>query len=699
MNIYTQVVLFMTFFFVISCQSTTQNTNNNDNQDNLAPAKKIAQSNEEEQMNEIIKTEEINDSQPSINVVYEKTQLYAGQKADLSVLLFNNDQQYNTSTNDFTYSATYGKIENGIYTAPLQIGLDTITITHNPSKIGKAVNVQIVDTPKLTIDVNETLSCSDVVQLNPKIYIGNTAKDYPLSTFVYTAEHGLFTQSKYRCPDQEVDDTITISYPALDVEKKVKVAIRAKPVLTLEKVPESIEKGGTFTIKAFFKKAQNRDDISSSALSFSCSIGRFEQNKYIATQIGTAEITVSHNSSGQKVTKKVIVKESLKLEVEAPKRKLENFSTMEIGANLLQSKKVIDSDIENFEFKAQKGTFTRNIYKAPSVDPSQGEVADVITVRHKKENLAQEVKLKIIYSKFLSVRTSRFSMPVPSNWYVKNKDMGFLATSLPGKPQLDQGSEIKALALSGFGFLDPQTVMVLFQQQGGIGRNMEKVGEDQINIAGQNVTRVLFESSGQALRRSWWIIFKYRRIMYLLTLSGEEDFFEGSNSTASQLLSEFKLLPLDAKDTSLTMSPEFRDIDEPFFNLQVPKSWKSDNIFDVFFASSSVAHEGEKIGLFVFAHRSREIQSMDLSLILLLFRQEIVKDPTMIASEEEEIEIQGIPAKMVEFSGGKESTDRMWIIAIKHNFTGYVVVINGPDQIWKANPQFAEKIKTSFRPK
>ena len=372
---------------------------------------------------------------------------------------------------------------------------------------------------------------------------------------------------------------------------------------------------------------------------------------------------------------------------------------MEIAANLLQSKKVIDSDIENFEFKAQKGTFIRNIYKAPSVDSSQGEIPDVITVRHKKENLTQEIKLKIVYSEFLTVRTSRFSMPVPSNWHVKNKDMGFLATSLPGKPQLDQGSEIKALALSGFGFLDPQTVMVLFQQQGGIGRNMEKVGEDQINIAGQNVTRVLFESSGQALRRSWWIIFKYRRIMYLLTLSGEEDLFEGSNSTASQLLSEFKLLPLEAKDSSLTMSPEFRNIDEPFFNLQVPKSWKSDNIFDVFFASSTVAHEGEKIGLFVFAHRSREIQSMDLSLILLLFRQEIVKDPTMVASEEEEIEIQGIPAKMVEFSGGQESTDRMWIIAIKHNFTGYVIVINGPDQIWKANPQFAEKIKTSFRPK
>ncbi|WP_372367466.1 hypothetical protein [Candidatus Uabimicrobium sp. HlEnr_7] len=700
MKICKTIVWITTLFCIIGCQNTTKNSiQDTSPSSSSSSSDEVVEINEEDRMNEIIKTEEINESQPSINIDFNEKQVYAGQKANLSVNLFNDSEKYNTTINDFVYSATYGKFDKSVYTAPLKIGLDTITIKHTPSNIEKAINVKVVATPKLEVDINSTLSCSDIVKLSPKVYIGDIAQDYPLSTFVYAAKHGLFTRSEYYCPDKEIDDVITITYPALQLKKQIKVAIRAKPVLTLDKIPESIEKDGSFVIKAFFKKAQNKEDISSGDLSFSCSIGRFDQAKYVATKIGNAKITVTHNATGQKITKKVSIKESLKLEVEVPKRKLENFSTMEINASLIQSKKVIDDNRENFEFTARLGSFQQNIYKAPSVDQSGGEVIDIVTVRHKKQNLSEEIKVKVVYSQFLTVRTSRFAMPVPSNWHVKNKDMGFLATSYEGKIQIDRGSEIKALALSGFGFLDPQTVMVLFQQQGGIGRNMEKVGEDQINIADQNVTRVLFESSGQTLRKSWWIIFKYKRIMYLLTLSGEEEFFNGENSPASKLLREFKLLPLDSRNPSLEMSSEFKNIDEPFFELSVPKSWKSDNIFDVFFASSSVAHEGEKIGLFVFAHRSREIQSMDLSLILLLFRQEIVKDPTMIASEEEEIEIQGIPAKMVEFSGGKDSTDRMWIIAIKYNFTGYVVVVNGPDQIWKANPKFAEKIKSSFKPK
>lgn len=292
-------------------------------------------------------------------------------------------------------------------------------------------------------------------------------------------------------------------------------------------------------------------------------------------------------------------------------------------------------------------------------------------------------------------------MPVPSSWNVIDEQMGFIATSYEGqyRPNQPDGSEIKALALSGFNFLEPQTVMVLFQQQGGVGKNMEKVGEDEVSIAGLKVTRILFESNNIPLKKSWWMIFKHERVMYLITISGDEHFFQGKDSDANQIINNFQFIPLGKSPDSLVMSQKNQIVDEDYFSLSIPDTWKVGNIFQVFFASSDISYEGEKVGLFVFAHRSREIQSMDLSLILLLFRQEIVKDPTMKISDEQELSLSGIPAKMVVFSGGQDISNKMWLIAIKHDYTGYVMVVNGPQKIWDENPDFADKIKNSFKPK
>lgn len=98
-------------------------------------------------------------------------------------------------------------------------------------------------------------------------------------------------------------------------------------------------------------------------------------------------------------------------------------------------------------------------------------------------------------------------------------------------------------------------------------------------------------------------------------------------------------------------------------------------------------------------YRSKEIQSMDLSLILLLFRQEAVKDPTMKVTVEKEITFSSIKGQMVEFSGGQNIEQKMWIVATKHNFTGYVFIVRGTMAMWNADPDFALRVLETFTPK
>ena len=405
---------------------------------------------------------------------------------------------------------------------------------------------------------------------------------------------------------------------------------------------------------------------------------------------------------GALVNKKLFVaKAAITKKLDFFKQKIDRFLTAKDYSN---AKKVLQ-EISSWCFDKDFQALKRKITEKEQAYQAQLQAArNSATTRQNNQRTINKAPvpkniIKVNYEnmKYRTVANQYFSMPVPDTWHVKEKDFGFVAGVYKEERYSGYGA-IKALVLSGFKFLEPQTVMVLFQQQGGIERNMEKVGEDQITLNGKKVTRVLFESSDQT-QKSLWIIFKHKGKMYLLTLNGESDFFAGPNSAAKQILDQFKFINRPAKSISLTMANQYKEFDEPFFKLKTPKSWKSGTIFDVFFASSSAMYKNEKVGLFVFAHRSREIQSMDLSLILLLFRQEIVKDPSMKTGKEKEITIQGVPAKMVEFSGGKEIKDRMWIIAAKHNFTGYVLVLNGPEAIWDKNPEFAANIIQSFRPK
>lgn len=696
--------IFFVFVFILlillGCADTEKKKNNigileNNIVENIVEESKEKQ--EERKTNERIKTQEINESQPSIEIVFAETTLYVGQQAKINVSLYKNGAVYPSTQNDFMYTATYGTFQNKIYTAPKQKRFDTITIKYLPTNTEKAINVPISSFPKIEVDINSVLSCNDHVAISPQVYIEGNLENYPLSSFVYSAKHGLFTEATYRCPEFETEDTILISYPALKLEKKVQVTIKAKPVLTA-KIPISIIKGERFSVKAYMKKAQNRSDISIGELSFSSKIGVFEQATYIARKIGKDTITITHNSTGQKIEKNITIKDSFLLKIHIPKYQLENFATMEIKASMLQGGKVADEESDQFLFTAEQGIFENNKYKAPEV--SQGsQIFDTITITHKKTKLSKKAKVKILYSEFRTIKTDFFSMPVPSKWNIETIDMGLLATSYEGKFRVNYGSEIKALALSGFNFLEPQTVMVLFQQQGGIGKHMQKVGEESITIAGEKVTKMIFESDSQAQRKSWWIIFKKNQVLYLLTISGEKSLFQGNNSKADQMLSFFQFEKQSTVNTSLKMSEKIEKINKTFFEMELPESWKADDFFGIFFAMSTVSYKGETVGSFLFAHRSREIQSMDLSLILILFRQEIVKDPKMIIGDEQEIEISGIKGKMIEFTGGKGVPRKMWLIALKHNYTGYVIVINGPQKIWDANPDFAEKIKNSFRPK
>jgi hypothetical protein len=116
-------------------------------------------------------------------------------------------------------------------------------------------------------------------------------------------------------------------------------------------------------------------------------------------------------------------------------------------------------------------------------------------------------------------------------------------------------------------------------------------------------------------------------------------------------------------------------------------------------ATSKAHHEGKPATLFIMSYQQSEVQSLDISLILILFRQEMVKDRTMKDIGEKDLEMGHGTAKLVEFEGGQQIKQKMWIVATKHHFTAYGILILAPLPLWEKNPNFAQKILTSFRPK
>ncbi len=632
-----------------------------------------------------------------IGLSFEKTELFSEQKASLQTEIFKGTTLKESGPSDFLYKSKRGKVEGTVYTAPREAGKDVITIIHLPSQTEKQVEIEILEGPRIVLtQSDQALPCNESLVFEPTVFKGGAKENLTWSDYLFQAEKGSFQGNRYQAPSFEAQDVVTVLYPPLSLQAKVSLQIKATPVLSLSLSQKNLTTSAKISVEPYFNKLGERLPADYSTLDFTAQRGKFSNNVYTAPSTpGGDQITVQDGASGQEVSVKITIERDVELIVNAPS-KLISFEKRELDIQLKQGDSKTPLESKDLIIEASSGTMTGKTFQAPK----DGTVN--ISVTHKKLNLKKQISLQVEYSQFRLIDTDNFQIEIPTPWNILATDMGFVASSssLEDSYKPDQGgSEIKALVLSGFDFLDPKTIMVLFQQQGGMGK-LEKVSEEAFDLSGKNATRITFRSSSGHERKSWWIILKDKGMVYLFTITGDESFFSGAEQLPQHVINSFQIKNRqEDTSSSLVMEEPERDVDVPFFSMKVPNDWKWGSLFGILFSSSKVSYEGNKMAFFILSYRSREMESIDPALILLLIRQEVVKDPSMQVTQERDIDFSGIQAKMLEFSGGEELGQKMWIIALKYNFTGYAIIFNGPGAIWDKNPSFAERILNTFSPK
>ena len=630
-----------------------------------------------------------------IEIKSNNDEIYCGQQASVQTKLYDQGKSYAATQDDFKYTAQLGSFEGNIYQAPEEPGEDTISIRHLPSQTQKQIKVKVIQGPMISVSTAyKSLACGQNLGLNPEVFIGAEKQPTKTEEYRFQCEKGKFEGLIYHAPDYETTDNITICYPALKLSKTISLEIKATAILSLD-LQSSIFCLQELAVTPYFNKLGKHLPIAPEELEFSAERGSFKGHIYQAPkQAGKDTLTIVHKASRESLERTIEIKKNIQLKLTALKKELLCYEKMQIVPVLIEAGKTKKTKPADYTFKVEKGKFEGNIYQAPS----EAGTAKII-VTHAPSGTTAQLVLNIKPSKFRPIETDHFVAKIPSDWSVFATDMGFIANTSQGQYKWGQNvPEIKGLSLAGFDFLNPRTIMVLFQQQGGM-KHMEKIKEDNIELDGFSANRIIFERTTESEYRSWWIIFKREKIVYLFTISGPHSFFDNSD-VPQQALDNFKFKQKEMQEAvRLKMGQEKKLVEEPFFSVKLPQTWRVGSIFGMLFASSQANVDGERIGFFILGYRSREMESIEPALILLLFRQEIVKDPNMQVSGERDIEFAGTEAKMLEFIGGQNTEKKLWIIAAKHNFTGYAIIFNGPTAIWDANPKFAEKILQSFSPK
>lgn len=361
----------LTFVLLIGCQNTNNSLQNN-----------VVNNTNQSKQDVLTTNTNTNTDEQKIEISVSENNLYAGQKAAIDIQLFSKGQAYSSNPEDFTLTASVGKIEGNVYKASENSLQDSLTIKHNPSGFVKTIPITILSSPKLVVDLGNTQSCGDTVNISPKVLIGDISQNFSVNEFDYSSQTGSFSGNIYQCPTYETQDTLVVYYKPLGLKKEIPITVNAKPILTVENVPESIEKNEKVSFVAFFKKAQNRQEISSGELNFSADMGSFSKNTYTATTVGTATITITHSTTGQKIKKTIIVKDSLSLVVDLPSD-VENFTTLIVKPMLMRSKQQVNAPYDEFSFQAERGKFNNNVYAAPAVTATEKSVNDTITITHK----------------------------------------------------------------------------------------------------------------------------------------------------------------------------------------------------------------------------------------------------------------------------------------------------------------------------
>lgn len=325
---------------------------------------------------------------------------------------------------------------------------------------------------------------------------------------------------------------------------------------------------------------------------------------------------------------------------------------------------------------------------------------DSIQVTHIPSGIEKTLSVEIEYSPYQTIETDRFKIHVPSDWRKELSDIGIRAKG-PKMTEL-QAAEITVASFPGLDFLDAQTIKMFFQQQKADSKEFEESGEEEIMLSGTiKATKVILENFSDKGRKSWWILAKHDGAVYILTFTGPSFLFEGEKNVSQEMLNSFVLKPQKLHQiASLKMSETKEKFVHEYFTMDLPQEWIVKKMgANLMIASSKLHHQGKSASIFLMSYQQTEIKNLDISLILLLFRQETVKDPTLKVAEETDLALPHGPAKMIAFEGGKETLQKTWVIATKSNTTAYGILIFAPIEIWNANPDFALNILKSFKTK
>ena len=628
-----------------------------------------------------------------IKVSISKSKIHTSQQFRITTQLAKNGQSITAAAADFEYTSARGEIVDGIYRAPANAGQDTITVLHRPTKTRKQIVISVVQPPVLIVALGQDkINCNQHLELRPLLQTAGNKQ--PVSEACrYQAQRGSFSGNVYQAPASEGTDTLKISYPKLGLDQELIIQVQKKPVLVATIATTTISSGQSIPVTVYLQKSGQKVAVAAGEYRISCVKGRIAQgNIYQAPDSkGQDTITVMHPASQQRTTLTLMITAPVKLVVDLPKKELLCYERMTVNAKLFKG----DSQSQDavIEFQARRGKFVDNVYHAPK-EPGQ----DMITVIAKASGQKQTFPIKIKYSKYRLINTERFSLEVPVQWRVQQSDLGFLA-----KQNLRQRNspEIIATAFPGLDFLDTQTIKLFFQQQQQQSREMEEANEEEIQLNGVTATRVTFENFTGKGKKSWWVLAKKDGAAYILNISGPPASFDAKDGAPRHILASFRFKAVKHTHKAyVKMATAYKSIDHPMFSLNIPEDWDCKNIKNNLLIGISHAQvQGKNATLFIMSYQQGEVQNLDLSLILVLFRQETVKDPTMKDTGERDLKMKHGDAKLIEFEGGKEVTQRMWIVATKHKFTAYGILILAPLKIWQENSGFAEKIIQSFQPK
>lgn len=453
--------------------------------------------------------------------------------------------------------------------------------------------------------------------------------------------------------------------------------------------------GGEYTLQAEFRKEGVLQEIA--GVEYQSQRGKIEKGVYYAPQEpGSDTITMVYAPSRWEKKMEITILPA------APKRNMvegQETVSQDVMAVETPAKNILpETQSPSSPEKKLASSDSPVVPEKPQADPAPESEQEKTSVAALPTPEPQEEKHQ--ESDLRWIDTEGFKMQYPEHWAMESIDIGFRVKAPKTSPYPE--AEITAAYFRGLDFLDNQTIKSFFRQQKGEGgKELEESAEEEMDLAGTKATKVVLETFSDNTKKAWWILAKANGAIYLFTFTGPTALFEGEKNIPDSMLKTLELkAPQLSSMASLQMNSQSMVCKHPTFEITFPLHWEIKQMGKhLTIASSDVHCQGKPAILFLVSYQQKEIQNLDLALILALFRQETIHDPSLNVVQEKDITLRHGLAKKVELEGGSSVQQKTWIIATKSRTTAYVMMLVSPLEIWQANPDFAEKILQSFTPR